>query len=140
VAKEMFTGKKIASQSLLPLVSLIISPDLDKSKKQAIVSDLKQHFITDFGISTEAIDSPLYQSDAYWRGPIWGPSSVIMYEALKDAGENTLAKKIAARFCQTVKNYGFAENFDAKTGVGLRDKSFSWTASAFLYFANELDL
>jgi hypothetical protein len=39
-----------------------------------------------------------------------------------------------------VKAYGFAENFNAKTGVGLRDKSFSWTASAFLYFANELHL
>ena len=63
-----------------------------------------------------------------------------MYEALKDAGETTLAKEIASKFCQTVKTYGFAENFDAKTGVGLRDKSFSWTASAFLYFANELDL
>ena len=140
VAREMFTGKKITSQSLLPLVSLIISADLDKTKKQAIVDELKQHFITNFGVATEAIDSPLYQADAYWRGPIWGPSSVIVYEALKDAGETTLAKEIASKFCQTVKTYGFAENFDAKTGVGLRDKSFSWTASAFLYFANELDL
>nr|WP_227005310.1 hypothetical protein [Companilactobacillus paralimentarius] len=65
---------------------------------------------------------------------------MIMYEALKDAGEIELAQKIADSFCKTVKTYGFAENFDAKTGVGLRDKSFSWTASAFLYFASELHL
>ncbi|WP_334340774.1 amylo-alpha-1,6-glucosidase [Companilactobacillus sp. HBUAS56275] len=139
-AREMFTGKKIESQGLLPLVSLIAGNALTQSQIKTILSTIKEHFVTEFGIATEAIDSPLYQDDAYWRGPIWGPSSVIMYEALKDVGEKELAHQIAESFCKTVKAYGFAENFNAKTGVGLRDKSFSWTASAFLYFANELHL
>ncbi|MDR4932918.1 hypothetical protein RF371_03590 [Companilactobacillus paralimentarius] len=139
-AREMFTGKKIESHALLPLISLIACKELNHQQIDAITEDIKQHFITSFGIATEALDSPFYQDDAYWRGPIWGPSSVIMYEALKDAGEIELAQKIADSFCKTVKTYGFAENFDAKTGVGLRDKSFSWTASAFLYFASELHL
>ena len=34
---------------------------------------------------------------------------------------------------------GFAENFDAKTGNGLRDPEYTWTASAFLVLAHELD-
>lgn len=139
-AREMFIGQKIHSQGLLPLISLIIGNDLEPAQVKAIVSDLKDNFISPFGVATEALNSPLYQDDAYWRGPIWGPSSVIMYEALKDVGETDLAQEIAEKFCKTVKKYGFAENFNAKTGIGLRDKSFSWTASAFLYFANELNL
>jgi len=139
-AREMFTGKKIESQGLLPMISLIIGKEMDTKRLQTISNYLKDHFLTKFGISTEAIDSKDYQNDAYWRGPIWGPSTVIMYEALKDIDENDLAATIARSFCETVKNYGFAENFDAKTGVGLRDKSFSWTASAFLYLSSELNL
>jgi hypothetical protein len=27
---------------------------------------------------------------------------------------------------------GFAENFDAMTGAGLRDRAYSWTAAAYL--------
>ena len=29
----------------------------------------------------------------------------------------------------------FAENFDALTGVGLRDRAYTWTASAYLMLA-----
>ena len=32
---------------------------------------------------------------------------------------------------------GFAENFDAMTGEGLRDRSYTWTASAFLTMCHE---
>ena len=30
---------------------------------------------------------------------------------------------------------GFAENFDALTGEGLRDRAYTWTASAYLLLA-----
>jgi hypothetical protein len=30
---------------------------------------------------------------------------------------------------------GFAENFDAETGTGLRDRAYTWTASSYLIFA-----
>ena len=32
---------------------------------------------------------------------------------------------------------GFAENFDAVTGEGLRDRSYTWTASVFLIMCHE---
>ena len=32
---------------------------------------------------------------------------------------------------------GFAENFDAVTGEGLRDRAYTWTASAFLVMCHE---
>ena len=36
-----------------------------------------------------------------------------------------------------VRTSGFAENFDAVSGEGLRDRAYTWTASAFLAMAHE---
>jgi hypothetical protein len=33
---------------------------------------------------------------------------------------------------------GFAENFDAKTGEGLRDRAYTWTAAVFVVLASDL--
>ena len=52
-------------------------------------------------------------------------------------GEIDAARTIAARFCRAVAQSGCAENFDARTGAGLRDRAYTWTASVFLIFARE---
>ena len=38
---------------------------------------------------------------------------------------------------EMVSSSGFAENFNAVTGEGLRDRSYTWTASAFLVMCHE---
>lgn len=137
-ARDTFTGKKIESQSILPYVSLILGDKLPEQIKAAMIDHLKAHHLTEWGMATEAVDSPDYDPDAYWRGPIWAPTTFLMVEALKDCGETELAIELSKNFCEMIQTHGFAENFDAKTGVGLRDKSFCWTASVYLYFAFEL--
>ena len=47
------------------------------------------------------------------------------------------AKQAAQQFAEMVSASGFAENFDAVTGEGLRDRSYTWTASVFLILAHE---
>ena len=51
------------------------------------------------------------------------------------AGATTLADAISARFRAVCEKSGFAENFDALTGQGLRDRAYTWTASAYLLLA-----
>ena len=41
------------------------------------------------------------------------------------------------RFRRLCERSGFAENFDAVTGSGLRDRAYSWTASVYLILAGE---
>ncbi|WP_433441206.1 hypothetical protein [Nonomuraea sp. CA-141351] len=41
-----------------------------------------------------------------------------------------LADEISARFRRLCEQSGFAENLDARTGEGLRDRAYTWTASA----------
>ncbi len=92
-----------------------------------------------FGLSTEPRSSPLYESDGYWRGPIWAPATMIVADGLDDIGEHELADSLRESFCQMAQRSGMAENFDAQTGVGLRDPFlYTWTSSVYLIFANML--
>ena len=50
---------------------------------------------------------------------------------------NEEVKQTARQFVEMVSASGFAENFDAVTGEGLRDRSYTWTASVFLILAHE---
>src|SRR5439155_941560 len=87
------------------------------------------------GLATELTTSPLYQPDGYWRGPVWAPSTVLIEDGLRRAGHQVLADDISHRFRSVCERSGFAENFDAQTGEGLRDRAYTWTASAYLLLA-----
>jgi glycogen debranching enzyme len=91
--------------------------------------------LTDYGLATELPTSPHYLADGYWRGPIWAPSTVLIEDGLRRAGHVELANEISARFRVLCEKSGFAENFDAHTGAGLRDRAYTWTASAYLILA-----
>ena len=94
-------------------------------------------YLTRWGLATESINSPLYRDDGYWLGPIWAPTTLIIADGFKKAGQEELAKEIARKFCDLCVKSGFAENFNAKTGEPLRDSAYTWTASVFLILAHE---
>ncbi|MEV4727753.1 MGH1-like glycoside hydrolase domain-containing protein, partial [Micromonospora humida] len=91
--------------------------------------------LTTHGLATEPTDSPRYLADGYWRGPIWAPSTVLVEDGLRRAGHTALADEISRRFLALCERSGFAENFDAETGKGLRDRAYTWTASSYLSLA-----
>ncbi len=125
--------------SLLLYIPIILGKRLPAHIRKKLIADLKEkgRFLTDYGLATESIKSSYYESDGYWRGPIWAPSTMILVEGLKQAGETKIAEEVAYKFCNMVKKSGMAENFDAVTGSGLRDRAYTWTSSVFLIFANE---
>ncbi|HJD47268.1 MAG TPA: hypothetical protein H9909_10545, partial [Candidatus Mediterraneibacter norfolkensis] len=138
VPREDFSKKDIHTQSLLPFLSLILGKRLPKAYRTKMISILKNRFLTEWGLATEAPESPCYEEDAYWRGAVWAPVTLLFTEALNECGEHLLSREIAEKFCRMVQLHGFAENFNANTGEGLRDRSFSWTAAVFLYLASKL--
>jgi glycogen debranching enzyme len=139
VAKQMLNDEIILSNGVLPLVSLVLGNRLPSHVRKNMIDVLtSERYLTKWGIATEAIDSSYYDADAYWRGPIWAPTTLLFVEALKDCGEHTLASEIADRFCEMARLNGFPENFDATSGNALRDKSFTWTASTFIHFVSQI--
>ena len=92
-------------------------------------------FVTANGPATQLTDSDEYEDDGYWRGPIWAPSTVLIEDGLRRSGHLEAAETISRRFRLLCERSGFAENFDAISGEGLRDRAYTWTASAYLLLA-----
>jgi glycogen debranching enzyme len=129
-------GFAVRCDSLIRCIPIVMGKRLPKDIRHALVDQVRT-FLTPHGPATERTASQHYRPDGYWRGPIWAPSTLMIVSGLADAGEKKLARDIAERFCVMCGHSGFAENFDALTGAGLRDRAYTWTASAFLVLASD---
>jgi hypothetical protein len=125
--------------SLLSHIPVALGNLLDKDKLDSIAGIIEKRFLTEHGLATEAPDSPRYESDGYWRGPIWAPSTYLIVDGLRRGGHARLAEIIARRYlnmsCYIAK--GNYENFDALTGMGLRAPGYTWSASVYMLLSWE---
>ena len=133
-ARSVTSGHRRTSDSLLDLMPIVLGERLPQPVRERLAAAIAQHRAP-AGLATEKTTSPLYQSDGYWRGPVWAPSSVLIEDGLRRAGYAALADDISGRFRRVCEGSGFAENFDALSGEGLRDRAYTWTASAYLLLA-----
>lgn len=125
-------------QSLMPLM---IHYRLDENIKAHLLGVLQEegHFLTQYGLATESLKSPDYQSNGYWRGPVWAPVMLIFTSLLNEMDLKTLHESLVSRFFKCMKQNGMAENFDAKRGKGLVDPAFAWTSSVYLHYLISYD-
>ncbi|MDR6972946.1 MGH1-like glycoside hydrolase domain-containing protein [Leifsonia shinshuensis] len=131
IARSVATGDPAPATSLLNSLPIVLGEQLPEDVADRLAASITRH-LTEWGPATEPVDSPLYEDDGYWRGPIWAPSTMLIEDGLRRAGHRELADRIARSFAALCDTSGFAENFDARTGAGLRDRAYSWTASAYL--------
>ncbi|MEU0672228.1 glycogen debranching protein [Streptomyces sp. NPDC006172] len=129
-------GTPHRSDSLLDLMPVVLGDRLPPEIRDRLAERIETH-LTQFGLATEQPGSPHYESDGYWRGPIWAPATVLIEDGLRRAGHERLADEISSRFRALCETSGFAENFDALTGEGLRDRAYTWTASSYLLLARD---
>lgn len=127
----------VDSNGLLVYMPIILGKKLPEKFVEKLVKKLEEKFLTEHGLATESPNSSYYKSDGYWRGPIWAPSTMIIVDGLRKIEKEELYKKISRRFCRMAEESGMAENFDALTGEGYRDKAYTWTASVFSILAHE---
>jgi len=126
--------------SLINFMPLLLGHRLDGKVLNALLKGLgvEGRFLTEHGAATESARSPYYEADGYWLGPIWAPPTLFLVDALRDCEEAELARRLSAGFCDLCAREGMAENFDALTGKGLRDRAYTWTSSVFLLLAEGL--
>ncbi|WP_181804718.1 amylo-alpha-1,6-glucosidase [Streptomyces shenzhenensis] len=136
VARSADTGETWSSASLLDLMPIVLGEHLPAEVGSVLADHIKAH-LTPYGLATELPGSPHYLADGYWRGPIWAPATVLIEDGLRRAGHQRLADDISARFRALCETHGFAENFDALTGTGLRDRAYTWTAGSYLLLARD---
>jgi glycogen debranching enzyme len=138
VARAVTTGEPSKTTSLLNSLPIVASAHLPVSVNNLLASTIAAH-VTEHGPATQLVDTPEYEADGYWRGPIWAPSTALVEDGLRRSGNTDLADQISERFRRLCERSGFAENFDALTGEGLRDRAYTWTASCYLSLAREAE-
>jgi glycogen debranching enzyme len=134
VAQGVDSGDTWGTSSLLDLMPVVLGEHLPQEIGEVLAARIEAH-LTPYGLATELPSSPHYAADGYWRGPIWAPATVLVEDGLRRGGHQRLADEISARFRALCEHHGFAENFDALTGTGLRDRAYTWTAAAYLLLA-----
>lgn len=133
-----FDMKQVGTDSLILYLPIILGDKLPEKIRRNMTESIKsEKFNTKYGLATESIKSSAYEADGYWRGPIWAPSTMIILDGMRECGENEFVQEITHKFCRMVQKSGCAENFDALTGCGLRDRAYTWTASVMLVMAHE---
>ncbi len=138
VSRGVATGTVRHSASLLDLMPVVLGEHLPRDVFDRLCASVAEH-LTSVGLATELPTSPYYEADGYWRGPVWAPATVLIEDGLRRGGAVELADQISARFRAMCEKSGFAENFDALTGEGLRDRAYTWTASAYLTLAGDAE-
>ena len=125
------TGEPYYCNALMPLRVIVLEDMLPKEIQEYIVKQIYDHHLCVGGIASEAIDSPMFVEDGYWRGAVWAPDVVMFVYALRNLGYTDLANKIAENYKSSVTKYGFSENTSALTGKQLRCKGYSWSVNAY---------
>ena len=133
-ARIVGTGELRTSESLLDVMPVVLGAALPDRVRTALAGQVRRH-LSEHGPATETPGSPHYDPDGYWRGPIWAPSTILIEDGLRRAGHASLADEVSRRFRRLCETSGFAENFDATTGAGQRDRAYTWTASSYLILA-----
>jgi Trehalase len=138
-ARIVSTGELRVSESLLDVMPIVLGDALPAQVHTALAREVRRH-LSAHGPATETLGSPRYSADGYWRGPIWAPPTVLIEHGLRRAGHIELAGEVSRRFRVLCETSGFAENFDAVTGAGQRDRAYTWTASSYLILAEAAEL
>ena len=138
IARGALSGRESKSSSLLTLLPIVAGKFLPVEVADKVAARIATH-LTAFGPATQLPGSDEYEDDGYWRGPIWAPSTILIEDGLRRTGYLELADQVSSRFRALCELSGFAENFDAMTGAGLRDRAYTWTASAYLLLAREAE-
>lgn len=129
-ARLAASGEKVLADSLIPCMPVVLGQRLPAAVRQQLINEIER-FITPWGVATEDPQSNKFTEDGYWRGPVWAPSTMLIVNGLMECREKALAQRIAKGFVKACEHGGFAENFSALSGNGLRDRAYTWTAAVY---------
>ena len=130
-AKKHITYKEIGG--LVPLYAQIPSPEQAQKLNDYLWSLHERDF---YICPSFDVDSPLFDSKRYWRGPIWPQMNWMLFHGLVAYGFQKTAQVIQSDLIELVVKSGFYEYFESQKSVvdkvGYGGSNFSWTAACVL--------
>jgi putative isomerase len=95
-------------------------------------------FWGEYIIPTVSRSDPHYQPDRMWRGPVWANINYFFIEALKQVGENDLARTLREKTLELIMSHpNIYEYYNADNGEAPPTAAdiFGWTAAVFIDLA-----
>ena len=128
------TLDEITTATVLPLLAGLA----DAGQAEAMVALIGEWLdATAFALSSTHPSSPRYESQRYWRGPVWLHINWLIALGLQRYGEQELAERLRQATAACVRSAGLWEYFDADTGAGCGGDDFSWTAAIAMHWLVE---
>ncbi len=98
----------------------------------AQLTDPKQ-FWGAHGVPTVAFDDAAYNSQDYWRGPVWLNINYLAASALFRYGYEAKAEELRQKVLDLVVSEGqLREYYDSTSGQGLNVSAFGWSGALYL--------
>jgi hypothetical protein len=113
--------------TLMPLYAGCISKER-AAKLVALIED-DHRFGPSYPLPTVPLDSPDFNPERYWQGPVWMNTNWLIMDGLRRYGYKDHADALRETSLEMVSKGGFAEYFDPNTGEPLGAHGFSWTAA-----------
>ncbi|MCF6197675.1 MAG: hypothetical protein L3J50_13355, partial [Emcibacter sp.] len=82
-------------------------------------------------------DNPRFDAMRYWRGPVWAVVNYMIAKGCMETGLVDLSERIKLDTAKLMRQSGFYEAFNPKTGEGTGGENFSWTAAMWLHWAGK---
>jgi len=137
IAMTSGTHKIVATDSAMYYLPIVLGKRLPEQIIEKIAADLSAEgeFLTRYGIASERLSSDDFRTVGMALGNVLPPINLLILTGLYDAGKEKLAKKIALRYCQTLKDGGLNMLINPiqgnRGGFGC-----SWPACAFIILAD----
>jgi glycogen debranching enzyme len=132
------TGRDVDCDSLITCLPIVLGDRLPRHVVKALTKRIRS-CTTSHGVATQDPASAAYDTNfhAYWRGSVWAPSTMLVVDGLRRAGEEALSRRIARGACRAMARHHFRENWDPLTGDGRMELAYTWTSSVYLVLAHE---
>ena len=82
-----------------------------------------------YSVPTTSLDSPWFNPENYWLGPVWVNTNWMILHGLEQYGRTDLHESLARQTLDLVERSGYREYFNPLSGEGYGTDSFSWTAA-----------
>jgi hypothetical protein len=83
-------------------------------------------------VASVASEDPSFDPARYWRGPVWPMISWVVHLGLRRHGFDDEARELRGAQLELVREGGFWEHYNARTGEGQGTEHLSWTAAIVL--------
>ena len=135
---DLIDKKHIAHKEIGGFVSLLAGLASDDQAQVMNQYLLDLHHRDFYLCPSFDVDSELFDSKRYWRGPIWPQMNWLIYQGLKEYGFESTADIVKSDILELAGKLGLYEYFESQKGLvsalteGYGGNHFSWTASCVI--------